>query len=149
MGASVSVLSREAFMTILEDVSADRMAEHFVNYLFDDFNGSRHVRRVAAWVGFIVRGVERVAGHHWWVGGGSAMRQLWFSYANRNFKVKYDHKLRKQAARIGGVQIVEVSETRGKEELRVIATIRDLDEAEEFYNRAPVLFRRLARAATA
>ncbi len=136
-------------MAILRDVSADRMGEHFINYLFDEFNGSRHVRRVAAWVGFIVRGVERVAGHHWWVGGGSALRQLWFSCGDRTFKVKYNHALRKQATRIGGIQVVEVSDERGKEELRTIATIRDLNEAERFYNDTPVLFRKIARAATA
>jgi len=40
-------------------MSLDRIADHFVNYLFDEYRGSRHVRRVAAWIGFILKAIER------------------------------------------------------------------------------------------
>src|SRR5438105_2704230 len=98
-------------MTILQGVTADRIAEHFISYLFNDYNGSGHIRRVAAWVGFIIRGIERAAGNTWWIGGGSEMRQLWFTYADRTFKIKYVHSLGRTASQTGGLAIIEVAPT--------------------------------------
>ena len=37
-----------------DGASVERVADHFVNYLFDTYRGSRHVRHVASWVGFLV-----------------------------------------------------------------------------------------------
>jgi hypothetical protein len=136
-------------MTLLNGASADRISEHFVHYLFNGFQGSRHIRRVAAWVGFVIRGIQRGAGDRWWVGGGSQMRQLWFSYAGRTFKVKYNHALHKGASRMGGIEIVEVLLARGNPEVKTIATIRDLNEAETFYNEAPTIFLGLLNQAAA
>ncbi len=42
--------------------SAERLADHFVSYLFDEFQGSRHVRRVATWIGFLLKAVENLPG---------------------------------------------------------------------------------------
>ena len=43
-------------------VLAERFADHFVSYLFDQYQGSRHVRRVASWIGFIIIAVDKIAG---------------------------------------------------------------------------------------
>ena len=45
-------------MTKLADATPERIADHFVNYLFAEYYGDRHVRRVASWVGLIVLGIE-------------------------------------------------------------------------------------------
>jgi hypothetical protein len=31
------------------------LADHFVNYIFDTYQGTRHVRRVATWIGFLLK----------------------------------------------------------------------------------------------
>src|SRR5579862_1225619 len=121
-------------MSKLDGVSADRIAEYFVKYLFKDFRGTSHVRRVAAWVGLIVLGIQRGAGHDWYI---SHRRQLWFSYAARTFKVKYNHRVEPQ----GGIEIVEVLPEQGSPEGDSVTTVKDLAEAERFYNEAPVIFR--------
>ena len=35
------------------EAAVERLADYFVNYLFDEFQGTRHVRRVATWIGFL------------------------------------------------------------------------------------------------
>ncbi len=47
-------------MPKLAGVTPDRMADEFVTYLFERYRGSRHVRRVASWIGFIVAGIEQL-----------------------------------------------------------------------------------------
>lgn len=78
----------------------ERYADHFVNYLFDEYHGSRHVRRVATWIGFILKAVENVA-DDMTIG---RRRQLQFTYRGDRFKVKYDH----EAGARGGIKIIEV-----------------------------------------
>ena len=69
-------------MPRLMGASAERIANHFVDYLFDTYRGSRHVRQVAAWVALIVLGIERLAGHQWRV---PRDRQLRFEVNGRPF----------------------------------------------------------------
>ena len=52
-------------MTKLADATPERIADHFVNYLFAEYYGDRHVRRVASWVGLIVLGIEKLMGHRY------------------------------------------------------------------------------------
>jgi hypothetical protein len=127
-------------MAKLKDQSADRLAEYFVEYLFKHYGGSRHVRRVAAWIGLVILGIQRGAGKNWHI---QRSRQLWFHHGNRIFKVKYDHHVGGKAG--GGIEIVEVLPGKGSPEGESVAQMRDLAEAEQFYNQAPVLFNKLAK----
>jgi xanthine dehydrogenase molybdopterin-binding subunit B len=107
-------------------VSAERLADHFISYLFDQYKGSRHVRRVASWIGFIVKAAEKL--------GGSTLRQnrerqIMFTYKRRQFKAKYNHEV---GAR-GGIQIVEVLPGRGSPEGDTVIQIKNLSEAENCY----------------
>ena len=49
-----------------EQMGSERLADYFINYLFDVYHGTRHVHRVASWVGLIVLAVNfgrRACGH--------------------------------------------------------------------------------------
>ena len=70
-------------MAKLGGACCEPLADHFVNYLYDEYRGSRHVRRVASWIGLIVLGIERLAGTNWKV---PRNRQLRFEYAGRRYK---------------------------------------------------------------
>ena len=37
----------------------ERLVDNFIAYLFENYAGSRHVRRVASWVGLIVLAIDR------------------------------------------------------------------------------------------
>jgi hypothetical protein len=119
-------------MPKLTRAKPERLADHFVNYLFDEYQGSIHVRRVASWVGFIVLGIERAAGSDWKI---PRTRQLQFACGVKVFKAKYNHK----AGKRGGIEIVEVLPDRGSPEGKVVAQICSLAEAEQFYNRAEAI----------
>jgi hypothetical protein len=41
-------------------LTPEALADYFVRYLFEEYHGTRHVRRIASWVGFVVKGIERV-----------------------------------------------------------------------------------------
>jgi hypothetical protein len=119
-------------MSPLSQASAELLADHFVNYLFEEYRGTRHVRRVASWVGLVVLGIQRAAGDDWRV---PRNRQLRFGFHGRSFKAKYNHGTGTR----GGIEIVEVLDGRGSPEGRSVASIANLREAEDFYNRAPVI----------
>ena len=109
----------------MTQVSAERLTDHFINYLFDEYKGSRHVRRVAAWLGLLVLGIEKIASAR----RPSNARQFIFEVGDRRIKVRYNH----QAGRRGGIEFVEVGRERGSPEIRVLREITTLAEAEEFY----------------
>lgn len=121
-------------MPRLSGESAERLADHFVNYLFEQYNGTRHVRRVASWVGLIMLGVEKVAAQDWQV---PRSRQLEFNVGGLTFKAKYDH----HAGARGGISIIEVLPGRGSPEGDTVVTITNLDEAGAFYDDAEQAFR--------
>jgi hypothetical protein len=108
-----------------QDFSADRMATAFVDYLYDQYQGSHHVRRVASWLGLLVLGVERIK-DEWHI---PRVRQLIFDVGTRRYKMKYDH----HAGPRGGIQIVEIGKTPGSPEIAVVRTIASLEDAEAFY----------------
>lgn len=113
-------------MPRLAGAPAERLAQYFVDYLFHNYRGSRHVRRVASWVGLIVLGIERLAGTTWRI---SPKRQLVFRHGAAKYKAKYEH----HAGPRGGIAIVEIRPGRGSPEGRGVTTIRNLREAEAFY----------------
>ena len=113
-------------MAHLVGAPADRLATYFVDYLFTEYGGSRHVRRVAGWVGLIVLGIEQLAGATWSV---PRRRQLVFDYRNSKYKVKYNHK----AGRRGGIDIVEVLPGRGAPEGRLLTRMQSLQDASQFF----------------
>ena len=120
-----------------EQWGSERLADHFVNYLFDEYHGTRHVRRVASWVGLIVLAVDRI-GEEKEI---RRTRQLGFTFQDRTFKVKYDHSLGSR----GGIQIVEVLSGRGSPEGDIATSITSLSEAERFYNNAEEIIRQFVQ----
>ena len=103
----------------------DRIADHFVNYLFDEYQGSRHVRRVASWVGLILKGIERA-------GADSVTfrsRQLLFNYRNQRFKARYNHQIGNR----GGIEILMVLPGRGLPDGPVVIQAGNLLQAEDVY----------------
>ena len=117
----------------------ERLADRFVNYLFDNYSGSRHVRRVASWVGLIVLAIEKIAEKMWI----PRSRQLKFTFQGRTFKVKYDHSIGGR----GGIQIVEVLSGRGSPEGEEVIEIKSLSEAEQFYINTEEILRQFLRQA--
>jgi len=89
-------------MPKLEGASADRLADEFVNYLFAKYQGSRHVRRVASWIGFIVRGIEQIRDRDDW--NIPRERQLRFSANGRRFTAGYEHRIEPR----GGIVFREI-----------------------------------------
>ncbi len=108
-----------------ESFSPERMADAFVNYLYDEYQGSRHVRRVASWLGLLVLGIDQVK-ETWWI---PRSRQLFFEVGGHRYKVKYNHALGGR----GGIEIIEVGYGRGAPEIGSIAAITSLEEAARFY----------------
>src|SRR5436309_4963973 len=107
--------------------SAERLADHFVNYLFDTYRGNRHVRRVASWVGFVVTAIEHASPGQFRL---NRQRQLTFTYSSHRFKVRYNHK----AGARGGIEVVEVLPGAGSPDGAVVAQATRLAEAEALYH---------------
>lgn len=124
----------------LRGASPDRVAEYLVGYMFKEYGGSRHVRRVAAWIGLILLGLRRAKTRDWEV---PRVRQLNFTYRGATFKARYNHKAGGRPG--GGIEIVHVLPGRGSPEGRPVATMTTLEEAEDFYRRAPAVFKKFIR----
>lgn len=123
-----------------EDFSAERMAEHFVNYLFEGYAGNaRHVRRVAAWLGLLALGIDKIKDN--WHGSNS--RQLIFEKDGQKYKVRYNHRVRPN----GGIEIVEVAPGRGSPDAAVVLQIASLYEAARFYDSPRLVKPKTKRAA--
>jgi len=111
-------------------LTPEALADYFVRYLFEEYHGTRHVRRIASWVGFVVKGIERVVGANF---ERRRSRQIGFDYHGRQFKVRYIH--RSKACPRGGVQIVEVLPGRGAPEGNIVVEIGSLADAERVYHK--------------
>jgi len=109
-------------------LTPEALADYFVRYLFEEYHGTRHVRRIASWIGFVVKGIERVVGANC---ERRRSRQMGFAYYGRQFKVRYVH--RTPACPRGGVQIVEVLPGRGAPQGKVVVEIGSLADAERVY----------------
>jgi hypothetical protein len=109
-------------------VSLDRAADYFVNYMFDEYKGSMHVRRVATWLGLLLLAIERVADDGL---ARKRIRQIVFTYRGRRFKARYNHK----AGLRGGIEFVECLSGRGSKDGEVAITVTNLKEAERVYRR--------------
>ena len=107
-------------------MSTERLADHLVAYLYEQYRGSRHVRRVATWLGFLLKGIEYLPGVE---ASQRRTRQIEFTYRSRTFKAKYDHK----AGPRGGIAFVEVLPGRGQPEGGVVLQVASLDDAENAY----------------
>ena len=70
-------------------LTPEALPDYFVRYLFEKYHGTRHVRRVASWVGFVVKSIERVVGATF---ERRRSRQIEFDYHGRQFKVRYVHR---------------------------------------------------------
>jgi hypothetical protein len=106
--------------------SAEFLADGFVSYLFDTYRGTRHVRRIASWFGFIIKAVERLPYVSFSL---RRARQLGFDYGGRTFKARYNHT----AGARGGIDIVEVLPGRGAPEGKVVVSVVSLSDAERVY----------------
>lgn len=102
------------------------MAEHFLNYLFEEYSGgARHVRRVASWLGLLALGIEK-AKVSW---KPTNTRQLTFEVAGVRYKGRYNHAI----GSAGGIEFVEIGKTQGSPDVRVARQILSLPDAEAFY----------------
>jgi hypothetical protein len=115
----------------MPNFSAERMAEHFTNYLFQDYAGNvRHVQRVSSWLGLLALGIEAIKAD--WKP--SSSRQLIFELGNKRYKVRYNHKIKPK----GGIEFVEVEKSRGSPDIHIVRTVSSLTDAADFY-RNPTL----------
>jgi hypothetical protein len=115
-------------MPQLASAPAERIADHFVNYLFQQYSNSLHVRRVASWVGLIVLGIEKVASARYV----PRERQLRFDYNGRTFKATFNH--RAGGSPRGGIDIIEILPGRGSPAGPTVHSITNLQEAADFYD---------------
>jgi hypothetical protein len=122
-------------MATATTVSVERLADYFVNYLFDRYQGTRHVRRVATWIGFLLKAIERAAAGSL---RASRTRQITFHYKGRRFKARYRHRVGNGLPR-GGIQIVEVFPRRGAPEGSVAVSVTSLSQAEDVYRKLEAL----------
>lgn len=107
-------------------VSAELLADHFVNYLFDEYQGSLHVRRVTTWIGFLLKAVEKISGAEF---TRNRVRQVLFDYKGRRFKVRFNHKV----GRRGGIEFVEIRPGRGQPDGDIAVEVASLKDAETVY----------------
>jgi len=110
--------------------SVEHVTDHFVNYLYSDYKGNRHVRRVASWLGLVALGIEKLK-DRWWF---SHARQLMFEKNGHRYKVKYNHTLKPR----GGLEVVEVAPKPGSPEIRTVKSFCNLADCERFH-RKPTL----------
>ena len=108
-------------------IKPELIADYFINYLYSKYRGNRHVRRVASWVGLLVLGLIRAKGVT--NINRRRTRQLAFEYANRMFKVKFNHAVGGR----GGIEIVELFEKKGEPEGQRVLEIKTLLDAENAY----------------
>jgi hypothetical protein len=116
----------------LEDVGPERIADHFISYLFTEYPGNMHVRRVSSWVGLIVLGIEKLGDRRYI----PRNRQLRFDYDGRSYKAKFNHR----AGSRGGIDIVEIESGRGSPEGKTIHSIQSLEDAAKFYDKPSRVF---------
>jgi hypothetical protein len=114
----------------------DILCRYFTGLICDtpQFRSSRKIRQVLPWIGFVV-GALRFVGDL----DVSHKRQLTFVYADRKFKVKFQH-----AGLQSGIRIVEVLPGQGSPEGGDVFFIRSLKDAEQFYNEAPSILKQAA-----
>jgi hypothetical protein len=105
-------------MATSASISAERLADHFVNYLFDTYQGTRHVRRVATWIGFLFKSVENLPGAHL---EQRRQRQVSFDYAGHRFKARYNHKAGTRSSQIIRVEVWAERVTRNTDRPNVLA----------------------------
>jgi hypothetical protein len=118
-------------------MSAERICDHFNSYICEHYADRLHVRRVATWLGLVIKGVERIKSE-WWL---SHSRQLVFTTKDgRRYKLRYSHSV---GAR-GGIQIVQIRAALGSPEVATIVEIANLNEAEEFYHNPFLHYRKVA-----
>jgi len=108
-----------------ETFSADRMAEVYLAYLFNNKANNRHIRRVASWLGLLILGIAKIK-DKWWV---SHTRQLCFEVNGRRFKAKFKHTPRPG----GGIHFIEIARTHGQPEISTVKVITNLKEAAKFF----------------
>ena|SRR2546428_3128170 len=106
--------------------NVERLADHFVTYLFHEFQGTRHVRRVATWIGFVLKSIDRASGSSMVL---SRKRQVIFRFHGRDFKARYSHKVGSR----GGIEILQYYRQQGSPDGKVVLQISTLAEAEDAY----------------
>jgi hypothetical protein len=115
----------------LEGVGPERIADHFISYLYTEYPGDMHVRRVASWVGLLVLGIDKLADRRYV----PRSRQLRFDYDGRSYKAKFNHRAGTGTGlNRGGIDIVEIMEGRGSPEGETVCSITNLAEAAAFYD---------------
>ena len=106
----------------------ESLANKYVKYLFDNYGQTRHVRRVASWIGLILLGVDRAADRIELF----RVRQLRFWFQGRAFKIRYSHRVSTK----GGIEIVEALPLQGMPDGKRVFLISNLSDAGRFHSEA-------------
>lgn len=107
------------------DLTAEMICDHFVGYICETKADSRHVRRVTAWIGLIVLGIDRIA-VDW---GYRYKRQFWFETSDgTRYRIKYGHDIGPR----GGLEISKLDT--GIPQSPTLE-FRNIKDCEAFYNR--------------
>jgi hypothetical protein len=138
IGSSKRMLEVNGMAKRLEDVGSERIADHFISYLYEEYPGDMHVRRVASWVGLLVLGIDKLADRRYV----PRSRQLRFEYDGRSYKAKFNHHAGTgRGLKRGGIDIVEIMDGRGSPEGNTVRSITNLAEAAAFYDDPASAFR--------
>jgi len=114
----------------MPEPSPERVADHFVTYLFTKYAGGMHVKRVASWIGLLAIGISKLK-DRWWF---NRERQLVFEVGTRRYKARYEHTLGPR----GGIEIVEIGKSPGSPDVRPVHAIISLADAVKFYDHPTV-----------
>jgi len=105
----------------------ERLTYYYVNYIVKNHSDSYHIRRIVSWVPLILKGIDKLPGA---APECLRIRQASFSYKNKKFKARYNHKIGSR----GGVEIIEVLPGPGSPDGKTVLEIKNFSDAEKCYN---------------
>jgi hypothetical protein len=114
-------------MAACTNLSAEQVANRFVRYLAIGYSDRRHVIRVAHWLGFLIKAIDRASEGSFWI---SSTRQIKFEYRGHKFKARYRHKIGNR----GGIEIVESLQLKGSPDSDPAVQILNLDQAADVFD---------------
>jgi len=112
--------------------TAERVARYFNDVLNETKNNGNpklaaHIRRIAPWLGFITRGLEKLNPDDQ---GIKHKRQWGFLHKAQWYVCRGSHTIGSSKVRRGGIEILPLN---GKKYGKVVVEITSLAEAEAFY----------------
>jgi len=115
-------------------ITPELIANHFVKVICEKKPRTKHVRRVASWIGFLVHGLDKIGAKF-----EIKNRQLRMLAGGRKYKVRFQHKLPVGGGIRGGIEIIEMPSG------IPVRQFRNLSECAAFYDN-PALTPKLTKA---